>query len=493
MSPTLALRLGFARCPDNTVFGSLAMKSPGLLIAALILASLSGVLYWSNRHKPNSVDEGNVKLKQVESPKILAFNHDDIIQLAIRHKDTAQIDLSRNNSGAWQITSPKPLSADQDAVASFLSSFSSVSSDRVVDEKPGDLVPFGLKPPAVELDATLKDKSTRKLLIGDQTPAGNSYYVMLSGDPRLFTIASYVKSGLDKSAGDLRDKRLLTADFDNVSQIDLLNQKSPKKQQITFARNKDSWQILKPEPFRAASSRVEDLIHSLKQVELDVTSDEAKDTAAFRSAVPFSTVKITGASGTQELEVRQVKKALEKKPKEKGKKQENEIIPADYYAKSSVVPGIYKVPTSLATDLDKSVEDFRDKNLFDFGFSEPNKIEIHEGGKAYFLTHSGSDWWGPDGKKFDSSTVQPVIDALRELSASKFPDSGFTVPALDIKVISNNNQRTEKVLISKNGERCIAKRESEPALYELAPSAVSALQKSASELKPSLPPAPTKK
>jgi len=469
------------------------MKSPGLLIAALILAALSGVLYWSNRHKPNSVDEGNVKPKEGESPKILAFRHDDIIELAIRHKDQAQIGLSRNNSGAWQIISPKPLPADQDAISSLLSSFSSVTSDRVVDEKPGNLAPFGLKPPALELDATLKDKSTRKLLIGDQTPAGNSYYVMLSGDPRLFTIASYVKSGLDKSFGDLRDKRLLTADFDKVSQIDLLHQKSPTKRQITFARSKDSWQILKPEPLRADSSRVEDLIHSLKEVKLDVSSDEAKDTAAFRSAVPFSTVKITGASGTQELEVRQFKKPQVKKTKKKGKEQESEITPADYYAKSSVVPGIYKVPASFATDLGKALEDFRDKNLFDFGYSGPDKIEIHDGGKAYFLTHSGSDWWGPDGKKFDSSTVQTVIDALRELSASKFPDSGFTVPALDIDVVSNNNQRAEKVLISKNGERCIAKRESEAGLYELAPSAVSALQKSASELKPALPLAPTKR
>jgi len=468
------------------------MKSPGLVIAALILAALSGLLYWSNRHQ-RTVDEGRVKLKEVESPKILAFNHDDIIQLAIRHKDEAQIDLSRNNSGAWQITAPKPLAADQDAVSSLLSSFSSVTSDRVVDEKPGDLAPFGLKPPALELDATLKDKATRKLFIGDQTPAGNSYYVMLSGDSRLFTIASYVKSGLDKSSGDLRDKRLLTADFDKVSQIDLLSQKSLKKHQITFARDKDSWQILKPEPIRADSSRVEELIHSLKEVKLDASSDEAKDTAAFRSAVPFSIVKITGASGTQELEVRQVKKAQEKKTKEKGKEQENEIVPADYYAKSSVVPGIYKVPGSLATNLDKSLEDFRNKNLFDFGYSEPDKIEIRDGGKAYFLTHSGAEWWGPDGKKFDSSAVQPVIDALRELSASKFPDSGFTVPALDIKVVSNNNQRTEKVLISKNGERSIAKRESEPALYELAPSAVSALQKFVSELRSALPLAPTKK
>jgi hypothetical protein len=49
----------------------------------------------------------------------------------------------------------------------------------------------------------------------------------------------------------------------------------------------------------------------------------------------------------------------------------------------------------------------------------------------------------------------------------------------------------EKLRISKNGDRYIAQRENEPALYELDASAVTDLQKAASEMKPAAPTAPS--
>jgi len=472
------------------------MKSRGLLIAAFVLAALSGFLYWSNRHQPSSMDEGGAKLKELETTKILAFNAADITQLSIRRKDEPQLDVSRNSAGTWQITAPKPLAADQDSVASLLSSLSSVTADRLVEDKPSDLSSFGLASPSIELNATLKGKQTKKLLIGDQTPAGSSYYAMLAGDPRLFTIASYTKTNLDKSSADLRDKRLLTADFDKVSQIDLTNQKSSAKPEITFARDKDAWQILKPKPTRADSSQVEDLIRSLKDAKLDAaSSDDAKDAAAFKSASPFATVKLTGASGTQQLEIRKVADKTKKDAKSKTKNDPGHAPAetADYYARSSVVPGIYKIPATVATPLDKSLDDFRNKKLFDFGYSDPDKIEIHDAAKSYFLTRSNSDWWGADGKKLDPATVQPLLDSLRDLSATKFPDSGFSAPGLDITVTSNSNKRTEKLLIAKSGDSFIARRESEPALYGLPASSIITLQKSAEGLKPAPPPPPVKK
>src|SRR5215472_3465447 len=114
------------------------MKSSGLLIAALVLLALSGVMFWSNRHRPNSVDEGNAKVQEVESPKILAFDHANVVQLSIRRKNQAPVEPSQSGTDAWQITRPTPLGADQEAVSNLLTSFSSISSDRVIDDKPSD-------------------------------------------------------------------------------------------------------------------------------------------------------------------------------------------------------------------------------------------------------------------------------------------------------------------------------------------------------------------
>ena len=445
------------------------MKLRGPLIAMVILAALTGFLYWSNHHKPG--EDSTVKASLNSAPQILSLKQADVVQVAIQRKDQGRIDLTKNDSGVWQITEPSSLAADQEAVSSLLSTLTSLDSDRLVEEKTPELGPYGLLSPALVVTITLKDKKTQKLLIGDRTPTGSAFYAMLAGNPRLFTVASYNESSLDKGSNDLRDKRLFTEDFDKVSQIELTGLKPGKKDEITFAREKDAWQILKPKPYRTDSLQVDELIRSLKdaKIEISTTSDEKTDAAIFQSAMPFASAKVVGASGTQEIEVRKAKD--------------------DYYCRSSILSGVYKVPSSVATGLDKTLNDFRNKKLFDFGYADPDKIEFHGGDKSYFLTRSGSDWWGPDGKKLDSFSASALLDKIRDLSASKFPDSGFTVPTLRLTVVSNDKKRTETLLIAKNKEDYIAKRDGEPALYEISSSSVADLQKAASSLKPLAEPA----
>ncbi|PYX94962.1 MAG: hypothetical protein DMG71_10980, partial [Acidobacteria bacterium] len=89
------------------------------------------------------------------------------------------------------MTAPRALPVDQPAVTQLLSSVSSLSSDRLLDEKAGDLKKYGLDQPALQVAITEKDNKTQKLLIGDDTPTGNAVYTKLDGDPRVFTLPSY--------------------------------------------------------------------------------------------------------------------------------------------------------------------------------------------------------------------------------------------------------------------------------------------------------------
>jgi len=452
------------------------MKPRGLLIAAVVLLALCGVLYWSNHHPPAAGTPAGATPDAAATPAILTLNQSDVAQLTIQDKGQPALELSRTGSGGnWQITAPKQLDADQDAVSGVLSVLSSLAATRVVETTAANLAPYGLSDPSATLDVTLNNKKTQKLLIGDETPAGSGYYAMLAGDPRVFIIASYSKTGLDKSLGDLRDKRLVTTDFDKVSQIELTSNKAGKKSDITFGRNKDAWQILKPQPLRADGSQVESLIQSLKDGKMDTSADtdEAKIAAAFKSATPLATVKLTGAGGTQELEVRDSK--------------------GDEYVKSSAPAGIFKAQSGFGAGLDKTLDDFRNKKLFDFGYDEPNKIELTDGPKSYALSLTNNSWWDAAGKKLDDATVDALVENLRELSAVSFPETGFTAPAVTITVTSNDGKRVEKVLASKSGDNYIAKRDGEPELYEIPGSAISDLEKSADGLKPVAPPPAPKK
>ncbi len=438
------------------------MKIRSLLVSAIVFAALAGVLYWSEHRKPGAEA---AKPDADAAPSILKLDESSITKLELKRKDTAPILLAKSGSD-WKITKPKPFGADESTVSGMLSTISSLNSDRLVEDKGTDLQRYGLSSPALEVDITEKDNKTQRLLLGDETPTGSAVYAALVGDPRVFTIASYQKTSLDRGVNDLRDKRLLTMTPDKVSRLEITG----KNGEIEFGRNKDDWQILKPKPMRADTYAVSGLVSKLTDARMDLSGSDSgtkEADAAFAKGAPVATVKLTDESSTQQLQLRKDKD--------------------NYYAKSSVVDGAYKVNSDLGDAVNKKVDDFRNKKLFDFGYADPYKVEIHGGSKNYWLIRGGQDWWD-NGKKMDEDSVRTVVSDLRDLSADKFLDSGFTTPTIDVTVTSNDGHKIEKVEISKAGASYIAKREGDPTLYQLTSSSVDDLQKALDRIKPAAPP-----
>jgi hypothetical protein len=436
------------------------MKGRGLLVATALLLVLGGGVFWSNREARKEES----KPAKDASTTIVAAPEGDLRRLAIERRGSGATVIARDSGNKWSITAPQPLPVDSDAVNSLTGALSSLNADQVVEEKATDLSQYGLGSPSLEVEIEKKDGKKQKLLFGDDTPTGGNTYAMLAGTPKVYTVASATKSSLDKTSQDLRDRRLLTFDSEKITRVEL----AAKKSTVEFGKNnQNEWAILKPKPMRADGWQIEELVRKLKDAKMEVSSaaEEAKKAAsAFASGTPAGTAKVTDASGTQTLEVRKAKD--------------------DYYARSSVVEGIHKVPSDLGTGLDKTFEDFRNKKLFDFAFSEPTKIEVKNGAAAPVLYSKTGDKWFAGTKQIDSTSLQNFVDKLRDLAAVKFPDSGFTTPVFEVSVTSNENRRNEKVLISKSGNDYFATRQNEATVYQLDSKAADDLIKAFSDIKP---------
>jgi len=155
-----------------------------------------------------------------------------------------------------------------------------------------------------------------------------------------------------------------------------------------------------------------------------------------------------------------------------------------------------KVTKEFADSLAKGLDDFRQKKVFDFGFAEPTKLDIRDNGKAYAFTKSGEKWLS-GGKEVDATSVQSLIDKLRDLQATKLSETGFGTPVVEIGVTSLEGKRTEKVSASKGASAWFAKRENEATVYEIDAAKLDDILRAAGEVKPPPPPsapaAPAKK
>lgn len=435
------------------------MKLRGLLIAALLLAGLSGLVYWSNQRE--KANEG--KPDPDAAPKIIKVEKETLARIEIQKTGEPALTLEKGEDGKWKVTAPEALRADESSVDSLVSALSDLSSNRLVEESAADLSPFGLDQPKLTVVARQKDGKEIKLLVGDETPTSGNFFVKREDDPRVFTLASWNKTSLEKSPWDLRDKRLLTYDADKLSRVAL----RAKGQTVEIGKNANNeWAIVGPKPFRADGGAVEQLLSRLRDARMDtqMSADEMKKAAAaFAKAKPVASAKVTDAAGSQEIEVR--------------KAGDNE-----YYAKSSAVEGIHKISSYVAEGLDKGLDDLRNKKLFDFGFNDPSRIEIRAAGKVHAFEKK-DDKWMKDGKQMDSVSVRALIDELRDLAAQSFPESGFTSATIEAKVVSDDGKRVEEVAIAKSGDSYIARRANEPSLYELKAVDVDRLQARAEEVK----------
>ena len=435
------------------------LKPHGLITAVGVLAILGGYAWWANRHPAADTSPATGA-----TSKILTLAADQIQSIQLAKTGADPITLTRTGD-AWQIAGAKPLAADPDAITSLTGAVSPLTSDRLIEENPQNLTSFGLDKPTLEADITTKDGKTQKLLFGSDTPSGNGAYVKLDGSPKVYTVGTSAKSAFDKSVNDLRDKRLLSLHQDKIVSVTLAAKGAP----VEFNKNSGGdWQITKPKSFRADGPSVDDLVGKLKDAKMDLTATPAP--ADFASAAKVGSVTFVDDKGPQSIEVR--------KAKDKS-----------YLAKSTAVEGVFKVVGDIGSAIDKGVDDFRNKKLFDFGFTDPSKLDL--GGKLYEKT---GDKWFNGSAQIDSASIQNVIDKLRDLAAAKFPDKISGSPALTLSVTWGDKSKLDKVVINKSGADYIAARDGDATAYGLEAKSFDELQKAIADIKPfQTPKADTKK
>ena len=427
------------------------MKQNPLLIAVLVLVVLGGFVYYT-RENPPEPESDTVPLVRVEEA--------DIRKVTVLKPNGETVVVQREADQPWTFGNGVTVPADDLAVNLMITNLASLDASRVVQEQTADWAPYGLDGDG-QLRVTVETSAgdPKSIIFGEDTPTGSSVFARLDGDPRLFTAFSYARDNFDKTIFDWRDKRLLRVNADTTTTLSL----SVGPRRLIFAKQGEDWRIVEPAALRADRLAVGDLERELSNARMSSVLAEGDEAAVsqFSVARPYAVAEIVDAGGPHTLTIA-----------EGGR--------SGYYAKSSDLPGgVYEAPESLAASLDKDLDAYRDRKLFDFGFGDLSRIDVRDGDKRATIERRDDKWLlaTDGGRELAAEQVQTLIDSLRNLSAIDFPANdaaaqsryGLGSPAIEAETtLALDGSTAEKVVVSDLSQpQVYAARTGEGPTYEV--------------------------
>src|ERR1700690_600262 len=106
------------------------LRMRGLVIALAVLVALAGGVYWSKKAKEAEAN----KPAADAAPKILDLASNPVTKIEIRRTGGETTVLEKK--GQWELTAPRPLHGDQDAIGSLLGTLTALNADRVIAPRP---------------------------------------------------------------------------------------------------------------------------------------------------------------------------------------------------------------------------------------------------------------------------------------------------------------------------------------------------------------------
>ena len=435
------------------------------MIALTVLAGTWGAFTYYDKRKSQEKPASEASKQE----KIFSVEAQQIQSLTFKPRTGDAFTCSRE-AGTWTITEPRHLAADQGAFSGVLNSLITATVDEVVEAHPASAKEFGLDPPNFTLELTTNGKP-QALLLGDDTPTSDGVYAQLGGSPRVFTLATYLKTSLEKTMYDLRDRRALTLEADQLRKIGV----EYKGTKWTLAKNPEGvWDLVLPPPVRADRFMVDGLVSQLRNLTMQSVAAEDKSKGGeYGFASPELKLQLTGAAATETLTV--------------GKKDKDSDR---YFVTNSALDPVFTLNSDFVTQFKKDQSDLREKDLFSFSTFDAKKVEV-ETPKGHWVFEKQQNQWkqtGPKAKNINNDKMETFLTRLRDLRADSFPkdaapaESALAKPAYRLNVQSSEKNLTEIVEAAKSGEHAYARKSTDPLPCELSKGALDDVEKSLGEL-----------
>lgn len=374
------------------------MRLRNTLILLLLLLGLGAYVYFV---------EYPAAQQETKKKTLFDFKVDEVTQIALTYPDR-EIVLKKTGD-EWVLVKPIETEADETIVKTLVNGIADCEVKKTVEEEPTDLSIFGLDAPATRVKVSLGERELPEILVGKTAPIGSSAYIQRVDEKKVLLASSAFRSGVDKKVKDLRNKTILRFSDEEVRRIALQGD----GKDLALVKKDDQWQIERPAAFGADGTVVRSYLSTLRSLRaIDFPDDEGKDLSAYGLDAPRLSVTLWVGKDEDQRQVL-IGKENEKK---------------ELFVKTGARPVVYTVSDWVYRDLNKTLNDLRDKVLLAVDKEKATAIEVKRAdGTQFKLMKEGDNKWvleKAEGKLAENAVTQFVND-VAELK-------GYEVAADDV-------------------------------------------------------------
>jgi len=432
-------------------------------LALLVLAGLGFYIWkyeWGQEIAPDEPKES-----------ILVVDREKVTGISIESTGDDVIRLVREE-GAWQLAAPFVAPADGTAVDAILTLLEKLEADEVVVETTDDVAQYGLAAPGRTVTVTVEgEDAPRVVAFGDPTPGGSAVYARTPSSPRVYTVASYVESSLDKEPFDLRDRDLLHVERGDVR---ILEVAGPEGDYALARTDTGDWAFTAPLATRAGRWAVDGLLGTLESLRMEsVAAEGAESLAPYGLDRPVRSVHLVLSDGTtRTLEIGG--------PVGDGDEGER-------HAREKGSSLVAVIPGAIITDLEKGMGELRAKKLLEVATYDTEGFDVvSEGVTETYAKSSVEDDDGlektrwkrtaPDEAELETTTVEDALFKLGGVEIQEFVDRpsdlaayGLDAPVVRVAVRAKTDSWVElgrkdgDVYARRNGDASVLKLDSSKA------------------------------
>ncbi|MDE0468469.1 MAG: DUF4340 domain-containing protein [Candidatus Poribacteria bacterium] len=324
----------------------------------------------------------------------------------------------------WFVTHPIEAKADAEEIETLLSELralqvSTFEADTVEANVPVRLENSGLDTPRLQIALTDGDK-TYALHIGSAVPSENGtqkrVYVKSVHQDAIYTVSDDINTLLNKSAFDLRDKRVI--DFQRTDTIGFViskrNQQDDEK--TVGIKNYDNiWELETPTgKIKTDAKAVDDLLFGVDSLEASAFVDEpVKSLTSYGLAAPSIKVAFT-QRGEEKPAVLLI-----------GDHAENGTV----YVKAEHTAQVARVKRFLIDKIALGAAWLRDKQVLNFHIDDAIRLTLLHAEESLTCQRLGTNWrlTAPVKENANNAEVNAIIYELDDLRADAYVGSESTL------------------------------------------------------------------